>query len=420
MNNYRLDQHIPRLVRNPTSVEEVAAILREATAADETVVPWGAGTRQHLGYAPARYDYAVSMTALDRVIEHTPADLVLTVEAGARLGTVQAMLAQHGQWLPWDPPHAEEATIGGLLASGASGPLRLGYGMPRDWTLGMRVALGDGRLVKSGAKVVKNVAGYDTHKLHLGAFGTLGIITEVTFKVAPLPATSQTLLAVFTNPVRVMQVLGDLHEPPLRPAAMLALSYSAVQKIPALDGVVKGLPEHILVVARFAGVPAAVNRQMREAARRCVELDARCIDLSQQDEQQLWAAVTHLNAPCRDGSMLIRMGVRPGEVFHMVRSMEQVPTRRGWDSDRSLVAKVGLGFARWHPPTETPVEEISAALEEQRTALMPYGGYCVVEEAPAALVLDRWGPAPPTIGLMRGLRAAWDPAGVLNPGRYLV
>jgi glycolate oxidase FAD binding subunit len=420
MNHYRLDQHIPSSVLTPTRVEEVATMLREATAMGETVVPWGAGTRQHLGYAPTRYDYALSMTALDQVIEHTPADLVLTVEAGARLGTIQAMLAHHGQWLPWDPPHANEATIGGLLASGASGPLRLGYGMPRDWTLGMRVALGDGRLVKSGAKVVKNVAGYDSHKLHLGAFGTLGIITEVTFKVAPLPATSQTLLAVFTNPVQVMQVLGDLQAQPLRPAAMLALSYSAVQQIPALDDVFKGLPEHILVVARFAGVPIAVSRQMREAARRCAELDARCIDLSQHDEHQLWSAVAHLNAPHHNGSLLIRMGVRPGEVFHMVRSMEHIPTRRGWNSERSLVAKLGLGFARWHPPTETPMEQISAALAEQRAALMPYGGYCMVEEAPAALALDRWGPPPPTIGLMRALRAAWDPAGVLNPGRYLV
>ncbi|NTW02314.1 MAG: FAD-binding oxidoreductase, partial [Oscillochloris sp.] len=182
MADFILYNQAPMQVIAPTTAEALALVLCEASAARKAVVPWGGGTRQGLGGGPARYDIALHLAGLSRVVEYTPADMVIRVEAGVTLGQVQDLLAQHGQWLPWDPPLPYQATIGGLLASGASGLLRLSYGTPRDWTLGMRVALGDGRLVKSGAQVVKNVAGYDTHKLHIGALGTLGVIVEATFK----------------------------------------------------------------------------------------------------------------------------------------------------------------------------------------------------------------------------------------------
>src|SRR5947207_167556 len=171
----------------PATPDELAAILRDASERGQVVVPWGAGTLQHLGYPPNPEAIILHTAALNRIVEYNPADLTITVEAGATLGAVQETLRPHGQWLPWDPPAPGTATIGGLLAAGASGPLRLGYGAPRDWVLGMRVALGDGRLIKSGGKVVKNVAGYETHKLQIGALGTLGVIVEVTFKLSPLP-----------------------------------------------------------------------------------------------------------------------------------------------------------------------------------------------------------------------------------------
>jgi glycolate oxidase FAD binding subunit len=420
MNQFRLHNQLPSEVATPASAEELAELLGAASAAGRAVVPWGSCTRQHIGRPPQRYDIALSTAGLQRIIEHSPPDLVVTVEGGARLGDVQAELARHGQWLPWDPPCAEEATIGGLLASGASGPLRLGYGAPRDWTLGMRVAHGDGRLVKSGAKVVKNVAGYDAHKLHLGALGTLGVIVEATFKLAPLPEHSHTLLASFTQPLKLMQALELLAAPPLRPLAMVALNNTAARAISSLSDFMRDQPEHILLAARFSGVPAAVARQMREAARRCAELDARCIDLSQTDERPLWQAIANLSAPAHDGSVLVRAGIRPGEIVQLARCLEQVPRQQGWQAERLLLGGVGLGYARWHPPLGTPIATIGAALASQRAALSAYGGYSVVEEAPPDPALDIWGPPPPTIGLMRGMRAAWDPAGILNPGRYLV
>src|SRR5690349_22585054 len=152
----------------PESAEAVAEALRAASDRDQPVALWGAGTLQHLGGAPAPGALRLETTALNRIVDYSPPDLTITVEAGATLGAVQEALQAHRQWLPWAPPAPAHATIGGLLAAGVSGPLRLGYATPRDWTLGMHVALGDGRLVKSGGKIVKNVAGYDVHKLHIG------------------------------------------------------------------------------------------------------------------------------------------------------------------------------------------------------------------------------------------------------------
>jgi len=168
----------------PTTITELATVVRTH---DGALTPTGAGLHQSLGHAPVADATPITITGLTRVNDYIASDLTVTVEAGMTLGNLQDMLRVHRQWLPWDAPQHQHATIGGLLAAGLSGPLRHSAGTPRDWVLGMQFVTGDGRIIKSGGKVVKNVAGYDMHKLHIGALGTLGIIAEVSFKVAPIP-----------------------------------------------------------------------------------------------------------------------------------------------------------------------------------------------------------------------------------------
>lgn len=430
MGDFVLYNQMPQLVWHPSSADEVAALLRQATADGLGVVPWGGGTQQHLGSQPTRYDAALCTTGLNRIVDYTPADLVLTVEAGARLGTIQAELARHGQWLPWDPPHAETATIGGLLATATAGPLRLGYGVPRDWTLGLRVALGDGRLVKSGAKVVKNVAGYDAHKLHLGAFGTLGVIVEASFKLAPLPAYRRTVLISFMQPRATFNALEQMCNSPLYPMSLVAFNDTAVRMLPPINAFLQGQPERLLLVAaRFAGTLAGVQRQMREAAERCVEVGASCIEFDEQDDAPLWQAIANFRQggavgdPGASGeSMLLRIGVRPSYSIELLRTLERVTNVRGWPAARMVYATIGLVYTRWYPPAATPPAVVAAALQELRIGLGAVGGYVVVEDAPPALrpFLDIWGSPPETLGLMCALKNQWDRAGILNPGRYLV
>lgn len=409
----------PRSIAAPATAAELAELLREATTRGLAVVPWGGGTRQHIGRPPARYDLALLTGKLSRIVDYHPADLVITVEAGIPLGAVQAELARHGQWLPWDPPLPEQASIGGLLASGAAGPLRLGFGAPRDWLLGMRVALGDGRLVKSGGRVVKNVAGYDTHRLHIGALGTLGVIVEATFKLQPLPEQRRTLLAAFTDPYLPEQAFAALRATPLEPIALTALNLHAAESIPTMHSFVAGQSPHVTVAAQFAGNEAAVVRQIREATRRCIEVGARTIELCDEEGAPLWDAIAGFTAPLGDGSLLLRSAISSGAITPVAACAERIAIQREWPAAQIAVAGPGLVHSRW-PSNGAKPALLAGALAELRASLSGSGGYSVVEEAAPELGLDIWGPDPEGATIMRALRASWDPAGVLNPGRFLI
>jgi glycolate oxidase FAD binding subunit len=419
--SYALHNQTPAQTLTPASAEELAAILRDAAARRLAVVPWGGGTRQHIGRPPARYDLALSTTGLAHIVDYHPADLVITVEAGATLGVVQAELARHGQWLPWDAPRPAQASVGGLLASGAAGALRLGHGAPRDWTLGMCVALGDGRLVRSGGRVVKNVAGYDAHKLQIGALGTLGVIAEVTFKVAPLPERRQTMLAAFTDPRLPARAVAQLRAAPLQPLALAALNRRAEAHTPPLHAFRDGQPPHVVVAARFAGSEGAVRRQLREATRRCVEVGARTVELQDEDDAALWEAIADFTAPAGDGSLLLRAGAPSGAFGSLADLLERSADDAGWEPAQLGLAGLGLVYNRWSPGAAAP-DVIASAIAAVRRQVAALGGYIVVEEAPQTLApaLDIWGPEPEGVALMRSLRATWDPAGILNPGRYLL
>lgn len=203
---------LPVGVETPGTWEAVGEAVCRASEQGHTVVPWGGGFGQTYGYVPVRPYHLLALNGLNRILAVEPGDLTVTVEAGATLGQVQAALAEHGQFLPLDPPHSETATIGGILATDAWGPSRLGFGTARDWLIGIAVVDGQGRRVQGGGKVVKNVTGYDLPKLHTGALGTLGVIVEATFKVAPLPEASRGLLLTMpTNKNKQAAFLARLH-----------------------------------------------------------------------------------------------------------------------------------------------------------------------------------------------------------------
>lgn len=184
---YVVEGRTPEAAVFPGTVEEVRAVVTLAAETDVPVVAWGGGTAAAVGMPAPRPGVVLGLRRLDRVVEHEPGDLTVTVEAGRTMAALQSTLRARGQWLSLDPPDEARATIGGVLATNASGPRRHLYGTMRDLVIGLTVVTADGTVVRGGGKVVKNVAGYDLPKLFVGSCGTLGVVVELTMKLRPVP-----------------------------------------------------------------------------------------------------------------------------------------------------------------------------------------------------------------------------------------
>ena len=363
-------------MHQPQSITELAELVRTI---DGPITPRGAGLHQQLGNPAAPTATTIDCTQLNHVHDYIASDLTITVGAGISLGALQELLRNHNQWLPWDAPQAHQASVAGLLATGLSGPLRHGYGSPRDWLLGMRFVTGDGRIIKSGGKVVKNVAGYDLHKLHIGALGTLGIIAEVSFKVAPIPQADQSLQIACTTLTEAHALAYALRQRPFNPSALL---------IDARDG-------QVTLWVRWLGVNGAVARQLADARRKAPQ--------AQSAEKGDWQALTQRPFSTSHGTQL-RIGVAPQhlpQVYPVL--MAQLP-------DRHLQVMPTVGLVRAYCQNAPDVATL-------RRALTPFDGYAVVEIGADS---NRWGSDPAGFGMMQALKQSWDPAGKLNPGRYIV
>jgi glycolate oxidase FAD binding subunit len=387
--SYVIDGSTPGLVATPSTADEVASALGLAHAAGAAVVPWGGGTHMSLGMPPARYDLALDLRRLDRLIEYEPADLTLTVEAGMRLSELQRRLAERGQWLPLDPPVSDAATIGGVLAVNASGPARVIHGTVRDLLIGIRVATPEGELVKAGGRVVKNVAGYDLGKLHIGALGTLGVIVQASFKVAPLPARRL-----------------DLALTSLEASALLSVAGQARQRGLALGGIVLSRPagdSTWTLHLRLAGGEAAVDRSRNELA------DIAAAASLSIDEAALPTARTGA-LEVRVPAVRVHCSVLPSTLQPVLDALSR--------HDAAIVCypSAGAVYAIWPAGIDTET------LHTLRRLCVEQGkGALVLEVAPPDLKrdVDVWGDRPASFALMRRLKDELDPKRVLNPGRYV-
>ena len=243
----------PSVVVRPTHPDEAAAVVARCDELGAAVVPRGGGSQMALGNIPERVDVVLDTTALDEIVTYTPADLTLGVQAGITLAALQARLGEEGQHLPLDPPFAASATLGGLMATNTSGPRRVASGSFRDLVIGAEAAGPDGTITKSGGMVVKNVTGYDLHKGHIGALGTLGLITRVNLKVAPLPTKERTAVHGYASALDAGGAVGAIVSLPVAPTAVDLVDRRLV--------VTADVPDRPwLLAVRFAGTEAGVAR----------------------------------------------------------------------------------------------------------------------------------------------------------------
>jgi len=371
---------IPDLrVVEPDSEQAASDALRCADRDGLAVIPRGGGTKRDWGNPPARADLILSTARLNHVIEHAWADLTVTVEAGCTIANLQAVLAEHGQRLAIDVLWPERATVGGILSANDSGALRLRYGSLRDLIIGITLVLPDGTIAKSGGKVVKNVAGYDLPKLATGALGTLGLITQATFRLHPLPHGTQTLTVLPRGVAEAQALLLALQNTSLAHCA-LQVRFGAAMA-PEMD---------ILLEGTGAGIEAQAAR-IREAARPAAV---------KEESEAVWRAREEIAG----GASLARFSVLPSNIAGTIGAIK----RLGDPQWRAVVQATGIGWAA-----------VDAPLAGLRTQLESEGGtLTVLRQAQGREPIDAWGAAGDSLPLMREIKRRFDPHNTLNPGRF--
>lgn len=421
LSNYAIDGMLPKAVLSPSSVEAVSQALSLASKEGYKVIPWGGGTQIALGNAPEGVDLVLSMGSLNRMLFHEPADMVASVEAGMPLATLQKELAANGQWLPLEAPLPSKATIGGILAGNASGPSRLAYGTARDWLIGIKVVHADGTVTKAGGRVVKNVTGYDLNKLYVGSMGTLGVIVEATFKVAPIPLTTATLMATFQSMSAALESAQELLNQSTMPNALQVVNRESMRNLPGFS--VSGNAEAGLL-ALFSGRAKAVKRRLDDAVLAMRDRGVITVEnLAEGQSDPLWQSLTDLGwDPQTPPALMATVSIVPsyvGDVLSAVESFSSsVPTP-------GIVADVGSGLVRvlWGNETDssTTSQTIQEIIKELREAAQRLGGYVIIEKCPLDIkpTLDVWGDSFEGIDVMRRIKQELDPARILNPGRYV-
>ena len=364
----------------PGTSEEVAAILRFAQENHFAVVPWGGGTKRGWGYAVAPA-VILETHRLNAVREHTWQDMTCTVEAGCTWAALQLALAQHGQYVALDPLWPEKATVGGIVATNDSGALRLRYGSLRDLIIGMTIVLADGTIAHTGGKVVKNVAGYDLHKLMTGAFGTLGVITSVNFRLHSIPKCTQS----YTFSAPVAEPLGSwmlklLHEQ----LSTLSIQLRSTAEGFHLDIQLASLPEVLQTQADLLESLGRVEGLAIEVATPAV-WDAR---------QQLFTQ-----------DLVCKATMLPSEIASFAERVRSLGGESATQATGIMTACFPAAAANQLPQLRRDLEAASGSL--------------VVLKQPAESNLDCWGTLPDSLPLMREIKGRFDPEGVLNPGRFL-
>ena len=378
-----VDGVVPPLVARPGTGAEVARLI--AAAGTATVMATGLRGHLEIGARPQPVDLLMQLDRLDRVGAHSAADMTVVVEAGCPLPTLQRTLASAGQWLPIDPPCPGRTTVGGLVAANLWGPLRASQGSVRDLLIGLQVAGADGALVSGGGRVVKNVAGYDLPKLHVGAFGQLGVLTELVFRVRPKPP-----------------VEAALSVPCQTPAAGVALALAIRERVEPLWLAVASAgtcgPTAVVLVG-FAGVPAEVM----EATGRVTALAsaARAVDAPSALREEI------ADFPVHSGAATLRVSVLPTDLGTVLSTL-----------DMPVLAHVATGVAY---VAIQAAEDVPRTLATLRALATHLGGTTVVERAgpPTKQVLDVWGDLGPALPLMRRVKTQLDPGHRLAPGRLL-
>jgi glycolate oxidase FAD binding subunit len=408
-----IDGHGPLPVVQPRTVAEIGDLVRRAASEGQALYPLGGRTLLGLGLPPTQAGFAVDLRALSRVIDYPARDMTITVQAGITIAELQSRLAKENQRLPIDVPRPEQATLGGTLAANVSGPRRYGFGTLRDYVIGISTVNDEGQEVKAGGRVVKNVAGYDLCKLHIGALGTLGIISQVTLKLRPLPESRALVTFGCETPV-LDHLLEQLHQTRTRPVCLDLLNSAAVGCV-VRDGRLH-LPEAPwVIVAGFEDNTEAVEWQVRQLLKEIAALDIDGVAARAGDASEpLWRTLVEFTA-----HPTARLTFKANLLPHTVASFCQRATTLS--EPVLLHAHAGSGIVRGHLSGDLTLDRVAAMLKQLSDEAVRAEGNLVLPYCPSEwkCKLPVWGRARGDFWLMRQVKEKLDPRGLFNPGRFI-
>ena len=419
-------EHVKR--ETPISAEHVAEFLREHNAAGTPVTPIGGGTKQHIGRNPCEESVQLSLRGLDQVLFYDAGDLTVGVGAGVTLARLQEVLAERGQFLPLDPMLPSQATVGGILATNAHGPLKSGFGGVRDFCIGIEFTTADGLLAKGGGRVVKNVAGYDLMKLMIGSYGTLGVITSANFKVYPRPGRTHTFVAKFEKLSDLLAYRGHLRS--TFGSAFMAMEMISPRAHEYLSDHVARDPDFYApsapvgsvtqwsLAVRVGGSEKVIARYRRDLATQHIEeIDA---------DSEFWARLSdfeiNLHARHRNAMVLYVSSPLP-EIETVLSAAEEVApqyTMLNASIGRAASGNLVVCFMPLavDPPSAVAFANAVSAFRGRLSNRVSVVAARCPEESKEHF--DFWGLTPTDTSVMAGVKAALDPRNILNRGRFIV
>jgi glycolate oxidase FAD binding subunit len=429
---FAVDGVIPSVVVKPVSSFEVVEIVRFAKSEKLALIPCGRRTKLGIGMPPTHYDIALDMTGLNRIVYYDPGDLTLGVDAGMNLTELAEALALQQQFVPLAVPFFDECTVGGTIASNIGSSLRPGYGSSRDFLLGAEFVNGAGTFTKSGGRVVKNVTGYDLHKLLIGSLGTLGAITRLNFRTFPLPEGYGHVVSSFSSVDSIVRFQAMVSKSPLTPSSFDILGPQAAEAVATefQDNRDSLLPSWFTpggwhVCIGFEGTETVLRRYSSELVQYAQKCGAsNCRSLEKSEEQSVRVGLRELvKLLSRSGpaATIFRINVFPcfsPEAIALSALAERLSIPSCIFANLSGSLYFALQPDDLNDVTLTALEHIASGVFEYAAT---HNGSAFVLFCPTLLkrVVNSWGPTRNDAALMRRVKNAFDSESVFAPGRFV-
>ncbi|MGI9534390.1 MAG: FAD-binding oxidoreductase [Thermodesulfobacteriota bacterium] len=405
---------LPQIAVLPGTYEDVSKVIKYCNKNKLTIVPFGNGTKISLGNKPDSYDIALGMEKLNRIVEHNEIDFILTVQAGARLEDIQNELIHMNQFIALDPPHTEKgATIGGIISANDSGPSRLRYKTCKEQILEIKVVRADGEIIRGGAKVVKNVAGYDLPKLFVGSLGTLGIIVEATLRVYPVAEKSITYISGISSINDLNSTLIDILNADLVLTAFELTNRDLSQLLFQSAGL-RSLNFPYTIVLRIENVSRAVDEQM-ETVRNILKNEG-IEGAVVTNDKQIWDNIRNFPFSNSNINAVCKINVLVTDISKVIEYIEEVTI----NLNLIFLISANAGLGSIQISVEGKNKDLKMCLELLRSYVTTIRGSLVIQKLPDEFdEINSWGEFGSSSNLMKTLKANFDPNNILSPGRMI-